>query len=82
MNQDKFKLEFDALIEKYCEFLTGNSNPDLIEKIKVMIIYNYISKAMPPLTNHWNQMHPDAKEEVKLIFTELKRLNEEHKNKS
>lgn len=79
MGKDPFNVEFNALIEKYSELLIGSSSPELTNKIKIMAIYSYLSKSMPPLVNHWNQMHPDARDEIKNIFAEIKQLNEERK---
>lgn len=79
MKEHNFNLTFQALIEKYCELLLGESSPELIEKVKVMAIYNYINKSMPPLVSHWNQTHVDAKDEIKSIFEEIKRLNEQYR---
>lgn len=79
MINDSFQVEFNVLIEKYSDLLIGKSSPEMIEKIKIMAIYSYLSKAMPPLLNHWNQMHPDSRDVIKNIFAEIKQLNEEHK---
>jgi hypothetical protein len=69
-------LSFDALVEKYAEFLTGDGSPEMIEKIKCWAVYQHISKTMPPLTKHWGEMHPAARAEMRELFTEIKRLNE------
>jgi hypothetical protein len=69
-------LAFDALIEKYAEFITGDGTPEMVEKIKRWAVYQHISKSMPPLTKHWGEMHPDARAEVRALFTEIKMLNE------
>ena len=42
-------------------------------------LYNHISKSMPPLTKHWNQLYPDAKAEMIEIVKEIKELNEAHR---
>lgn len=67
---------FTALLVKYAELLTGDTTPEMVEKIKITAIYNHISKTMPPLINHWNQTHPEAKEEIRKMFEEIKSLNE------
>lgn len=75
-----FGQQFDALIEKYTELLIGDSNEELKEKVKVWALYSQIAKSMPALIKHWNTLYPDAKEDVKEIITEIKQLNEQHRN--
>lgn len=75
----KFKDQFDGLIEKYTELLVGDSSDDLKEKVKMWAIYTHISKSMPPLTKHWNITYPDAKDNLKVIINEIKVLNEKHR---
>lgn len=74
-----FDREFEALVEKFAELLTGKSNPETVEKVKKWAIYNHIHKSMPALSNHWNQSHPEAKQEVRKLFEEIKSLNEAHR---
>ncbi|PLR82886.1 DUF2573 domain-containing protein [Bacillus canaveralius] len=76
---EKFLNQFEALLDKYTELLIGESNEDLKEKVKVWALYSYIAKSMPPLAKHWNEMYPEAKEEVKTIISEIKSLNEAHR---
>lgn len=71
-----FDQEFEALVEKFAELLTGKSDTETVEKVKKWAIYNHIHKSMPALTNHWNQNHPEAKREVRLLFEEIRSLNE------
>lgn len=71
-----FDREFEGLIEKYAELLTGQSSPDIVEKVKKWALYNQIHKSMPALASHWNQTHPEAKREVRLLFEEIRRLND------
>lgn len=71
-----FQQAFDALVATYTERLTGDSSPEMIDKVKIMALYTYISKSMPPLVAHWNQVHPEAKEQLVQIFSEVKQLNE------
>ncbi|MBD2863406.1 YusU family protein [Paenibacillus oceani] len=71
-----FDQEFEALVEKFAELLTGCSNPETVEKVRKWAVYNHIHKSMPALTNHWNQNHPEAKREVRLLFEEIRSLNE------
>ncbi len=75
----KFKDQFDGLIEKYTELLVGDSSDDLKEKVKMWALYTHISKSMPPLTKHWNSTYPDAKDNLKVIINEIKVLNEKHR---
>lgn len=77
----KFVDQFDGLVEKYTELLLGESTPELQEKIKIWSLYMHISKSMPPLAKHWNDMYPDAKEQIKELIGEIKILNEKHRNK-
>lgn len=73
--------QFDGLLEKYTELMLGESNPKLKEKVKMWSLYSHISKSMPPLAKHWNEMYPDAKDGIKEIIAEIKKLNEEHRTK-
>jgi hypothetical protein len=34
---------------------------------------------MPALAKHWNELYPEAKEEMKTIINEIKLLNEQHR---
>lgn len=77
---EPFQEQFEALLNKYTELLVGESNPELVEKIKMWALYTYISKSMPPLVKHWNELHPDGKEEMKKIISEIKQLNDMHRN--
>ncbi|MER1935437.1 MAG: DUF2573 family protein, partial [Priestia megaterium] len=58
-----FQEQFDGLIEKYTELMVGKSDEQLQEKVKMWALYNHISKSMPHLTKHWNQLYPEAKAE-------------------
>lgn len=69
--------EFEALVEKFAELLTGNSSPEMVEKIKIWSIYNHIHKSMPALTSHWNQSHPEGKAAIRSLFEEVRALNME-----
>jgi hypothetical protein len=75
----KFLEQFDGLLEKYTELLLGKSGPELKEKVKVWALYSHIAKSMPALGKHWNELYPEAKEQVKEIIAEIKRLNEEER---
>ncbi|MEH7123806.1 YusU family protein [Bacillus sp. JJ1532] len=80
MNQE-LKDKLDGLLEKYTELLIGDSNEELKDKVQAWIIYSYIAKSMAPLTKHWNETYPEAKEEMKALVAEIKRLNDEHRSK-
>ncbi|MDF2720146.1 MAG: hypothetical protein K0R28_7071 [Paenibacillus sp.] len=68
-----FDREFEALVEKFAELLTGKANPETVEKVKKWAIYNHIHKSMPALASHWNQSHPEAKQEIRRLFEEINR---------
>lgn len=76
---DSFREQFEALMSKYTELLVGDSSPELTEKVKIWAMYTYVSKSMPPLAKHWNELYPDAKEEMKELILEIKELNEQHR---
>jgi len=75
----KLKSQLDGLIEKYAELLIGSTEPEHIEMVKAYILYSSIAKGMPPLAKHWNEQYPDAKEAMKELITEIKMLNEKHR---
>ncbi|EIJ80645.1 hypothetical protein PB1_09802 [Bacillus methanolicus PB1] len=79
--EEKFKGQFDALLNKYTELLLGEKNDDLKEKVKIWALYTHIAKSMPPLAKHWNELYPDAKEEMKHLIGEIKQLNDAHRAK-
>lgn len=70
-----FDQEFEALVEKFAELLTGRTDAESLEKVRKWAIYNHIHKSMPALTSHWNQSHPEAKREVRLLFEEIRDWN-------
>ncbi len=69
--------QVEALIETFAERLTGKSDPETVEKIKLWSIYSHIHKTMPPLTAHWTQEHPEAKTDMRQLFEEIKEWNEQ-----
>jgi uncharacterized protein YpbB len=75
-----FAQQFEALLEKYSELLVGEANDGIKEKVKVWALYTHIAKSMPALAKHWNELYPEAKEEMKEIINEIKQLNEQHRN--
>jgi hypothetical protein len=72
--------QLDDLIEKYSELLIGSSEPEHVEMVKAYVLYSSIAKSMPPLAKHWNESYPDAKEAMKELIGEMKKLNETHRD--
>ncbi|GIQ68480.1 DUF2573 family protein [Xylanibacillus composti] len=68
--------QIEGLIEAFAERLTGRTDPETVEKIKLWAIYSHIHKTMPPLTAHWTQEHPQAKADMRRLFEEIKQWNE------
>ncbi|MEH7178981.1 DUF2573 family protein [Neobacillus vireti] len=77
-----FAQQFEALLEKYSELLVGESSEETKEKVKAWALYSHIAKSMPALAKHWNELYPEAKDEMKVIINEIKLLNEQHRNES
>lgn len=71
-----FDTEFQALVEKLAELVTGDTSPEMQGKIKVWAIYNHIHKSMPALASHWSQSHPEARAEIRSIFEEIRDKNQ------
>lgn len=82
MMEKTFALQLEALIEKYSELLVGETNEDTREKVKAWALYTHIAKSMPALAKHWNELYPEAKEEMMEIIKEIKEKNEEHRRAS
>ncbi|SFJ16828.1 MULTISPECIES: YusU family protein [unclassified Bacillus (in: firmicutes)] len=78
---EKFQEQFDGLLEKYTELLLGEDNEEYKQKVEKWALYSYIAKTMPALVKHWNETYPDAKEEMIQLIAEIKRLNDEHRQK-
>lgn len=79
MNSSKpetFDTEFHALAETLAELVTGDTSPDMLEKIKVWAIYNHIHKTMPALASHWSQAHPEARAHIRALFEEIRDKNQ------
>ncbi|MCM3691640.1 DUF2573 family protein [Neobacillus niacini] len=74
-----FAEQFEALLEKYSELLVGESSEQTKEKVKIWALYTHIAKSMPALAKHWNELYPEAKQEMKEIISEIKILNEKHR---
>ncbi|GGA09025.1 hypothetical protein GCM10008018_63340 [Paenibacillus marchantiophytorum] len=75
MNTD-FENAFDSLVAKTAELITGDTSPEMMEKIKIWAFFNHVHKSLPALTSHWNQTHPEGKAEVRRIFEEIRALNQ------
>lgn len=75
--------EFESLVHKFTELLTGEADPERMEMVKVWCIYSHISKVMPPLVKHWagDPQNADAKAKIRKIFEDIQRMNEENKTK-
>ncbi|MCF6138592.1 YusU family protein [Pseudalkalibacillus berkeleyi] len=76
---EKLKEQFDGLMTKYTELLTGETDEDLKEKVMMWAVYTHMSKSMPPLVKHWNEKYPDAKEGMKELIQEVRELNEQYR---
>jgi len=72
----EFTKQFDSLIEKMAELVTGDTSPEMVEKVKIWAIYNHAHKALPHLTGHWSQLHPDGKADIRAIFEEIRNANQ------
>nr|WP_026576022.1 DUF2573 family protein [Bacillus sp. UNC438CL73TsuS30] len=79
--EKRFLQQFEAILDKYSELLVGVSDAETKEKVKIWALYTHIAKSMPALAKHWNSMYPEAKEQMKEIAGEIKRMNEEHRKK-
>jgi Protein of unknown function (DUF2573) len=75
----KLQSQLDGLAEKYSELLIGSTEPEHVEMVKAYVLYSSIAKSMPPLVKHWNDRYPDAKEAMKELISEIKKLNEAHR---
>jgi hypothetical protein len=74
---ETFRGQFEALMDKYTELLLGQTNEELKEKVKVWALYSHVAKSMPALAKHWNELYPEAKEQMKRLIAEIKQLNDE-----
>jgi hypothetical protein len=77
MMEKIFAEQFEALIEKYSELLIGESSEETKEKVKAWALYTHIAKTMPALAKHWNELYPEAKDEMREMINEIKLLNEQ-----
>jgi hypothetical protein len=75
--------EFNSLLHKFTELLTGEATPERIEMVKIWSLYSHMLKVMPPLVKHWTaeEGHQEAKKQIREIFEEVQRMNEENKAK-
>jgi hypothetical protein len=71
----EFEQDFNTLVAKTAELITGDASPEMMEKIKVWAFFNHVHKALPALASHWNQSHPEGKAEMRRIFEEIRALN-------
>ncbi|KMY51723.1 DUF2573 family protein [Peribacillus loiseleuriae] len=76
---DQFTEQFDGLIEKYTELLTGENDFELQEKVRYWALYSYIAKSMPALAKHWNATYPEAKQDMIKLIQEIKKLNDDYR---
>jgi hypothetical protein len=74
-----FVQQFEALMSKYSELLVGESDEETREKVIMWALYSHVAKSMPALAKHWNELYPDAKEEMKKVMVEIKEMNEKHR---
>jgi hypothetical protein len=72
-----FAQQFEALLEKYSELLVGESSEETKEKVKTWALYTHIARSMPALSKHWNELYPEAKQEMKEMIDDIKLLNEQ-----
>ncbi|PAE36509.1 DUF2573 family protein [Bacillus sp. 7884-1] len=79
MKEKVFAEQFEALLEKYSDLLVGESSEETKEKIKTWALYTQIAKSMPALAKHWNELYPEAKEEMIEMINEIKLLNEQYR---
>lgn len=74
-----FVQQFEALMSKYSELLVGESDEETREKVTMWALYSHVAKSMPALAKHWNELYPEAKEEMKKVMVEIKEMNEKHR---
>jgi hypothetical protein len=77
--EKEFLQQLDALAEKFSELLVGDTSPETVEKIKAWAMYSHIAKSMPALIQHWSALYPEARAEMKEVISEIKTLNELHR---
>lgn len=83
MEQQKESLvpELDGLLHTFTELLTGEATPERVEMVKVWALYTHMTKAMPPLVQHWGSesKHAEAKARIREIIEQIKQWNQEKK---
>lgn len=77
----ELKEKLQALLHKYSELLTGESDEKTVDEVMMWALYSQIAKTMPPLAKHWNEKYPEAKEEMKKISLSIKEKNEQLRHK-
>ncbi|HWO77130.1 MAG TPA: DUF2573 family protein [Bacillus sp. (in: firmicutes)] len=81
MNSE-FEEKFESLLQKYTELLTGKNDKKMVDDVVKWALYSQVAKTMPALAKHWNQMYPDAKQEIKQISLSIKEKNDQLRSQS
>lgn len=81
MSDAEFYKEFERLVGKYAELLTGDKNEDVLRKVQVWSLFTHMNKTMPSLIQHWIKDNSEAGEQIKKIISEIKDLNKRHQEK-
>jgi hypothetical protein len=70
--------ELEELLYKFTELLTGEATPERVEMVKVWCLYTHMSKAMPPLIQHWASEpdHSEARNQIREIIEQIKQWNQ------
>ncbi|MED4752920.1 DUF2573 family protein [Brevibacillus choshinensis] len=70
--------ELEELLYKFTELLTGEATPERVEMVKVWCLYTHMSKAMPPLIQHWASEpdHAEARDQIREIIEQIKQWNQ------
>jgi len=77
--KSQFDQQFESLITKYTELLLGDASDERIDQVKKWVLYTYISKSMPALVKHWNDLYPDGKNGMVELIKEIKELNDKNR---
>jgi hypothetical protein len=83
-DHQNFSPEFEALLQKFTELLTGEATPERVQMVTIWCLYSHMAKVMPPLVQHWGSEpdHQQAKAEIKRIFEQIKQWNQEKNAKN
>jgi len=70
--------ELDQLLYKFTELLTGEATPERVEMVKIWCLYSHMSKAMPPLVQHWasEPEHAEARDQIRGMIEQIKQWNQ------